>query len=198
MKKMLCILFLLTCSINAMVISETYEYSVILDNNDTLLVTGGGAESIIANGNSEITIQNTAEYEFGVGGIASISISGNSMLGVLGGDINDFNIYSYSTATLSGGSINKIFSYQDAYSPNQVHQPHIEIKCREYDDSIANLITGVWDVDNDGDGSYDTFSIELKNQTGYDPVIENIKFTIVPEPCSLVLLGLGGLLIRKK
>ncbi len=199
MKKMMLFMFLMfTCSLNAMVISDTYEYGVSLYNNDTLLVTGGGADEIDAHNHSIIEVENTAHLQIDVGGIETITLDDYSQLFFDGGEMNSLYIEDYSTATLSGGSINKIFSYQDAYSPNQVHQPHIEIICREYDDSVANLITGVWDVDNDGDGSYDTFSIELKNQSGYDPVIDNIKFTIVPEPCSLMLLSLGGLILRKK
>ncbi len=197
-KMMLFMLLLFAYSVNAMVISDTYEYGVSLYNNDSLLVTGGGADSINAYDYATINIENTLPLQIDVGGIVDITLNYNSKLTMEGGEVEIIDLFEYSTATLSGGSIHKIFSYQDAYSPNQVHQPHIEIICREYDDSVANLITGIWDVDNDGNGFYDTFSIELKNQSGYDPVIDNIKFTIVPEPCSLVLLGLGGLLIRRK
>ncbi len=199
MKKMLCILLLLAGITNAAAyaISDSYEYEVSLYGNDSIEVTGGGADHIEAFNYATINIIDTAPLQANIGGIEAITLNDNTTLSVLGGYIDRLYLEEYSKATLSGGSINKIFSYQDAYSPNQVYQPHIEIICREYDDSVANLITGIWDVDNDGDGSYDTFSIELKNQTGYDPVIDNIKFTIVPEPCSLVLLGLGGLLIRR-
>jgi len=56
-------------------------------------------------------------------------------------------------------------------------------------DLTGNLLTGNW---LDGSG----FSVTLLDQTGYDPVYSNINF--VPEPATLALFGLGGLLLRKK
>ena len=40
------------------------------------------------------------------------------------------------------------------------------------------------------------FSIQLIDVAGYTPTINNITF--IPEPASLVLIGLGGLLIRRR
>ena len=60
-------------------------------------------------------------------------------------------------------------------------------------DSIVlegNLLTGNW-LGNKG-----SFSIILDDQNGYDSVYSNINF--IPEPMSLALLGLGGLLLRRK
>ncbi len=200
MEKMLCLLLLFACFANAAayVISDgEYRNGVtLIENNDSLLVAGGGAYRIDAQNFSTIEIQNTAPLQVNVGGIASILLNDSSVLEVSGGEIGNLRIYSIASATLSGGSISKIFSYQNLNLPNPL-PPHIEIICREYT-ANSSLVTGVWDVDNDGNGSYDTFSINLENQSGYDPVLDNIKFTIVPEPISLVLLGVGGLIVRRK
>jgi len=53
-----------------------------------------------------------------------------------------------------------------------------------------NVLTGLW-------GNGDPFSIHLPNITGYSPAIENIQFQLIPEPTSLLLLSLGGLLLRR-
>jgi hypothetical protein len=55
----------------------------------------------------------------------------------------------------------------------------------------SNMLTGLWVDDS-------AFSIQLVDQTGYDPVIDNIAFTVIPEPATLLLFGLGGLLLRRK
>ena len=200
MKKMLCLILMFAGFANAAayVISDGYHFgTTYIENSDSLLVTGGGLDFINASDYGLIVVQNTAPYEPDKGGIGAIDLYGWSSLEIYGGEINNLHINGNSTASLYGGSIEDIYSYQNAYSQN-VWTPHIEIICRDYDDTIANLVTGTWDVDNDGDGFYDTFSIELKNQDGYDPVIDNIKFTIIPEPCSLILLGLGGFLVKRR
>ena len=199
MKKMLCLLLLLAGFANAaayVISNGDYDHGTIdLDNYDSLLVTGGGAYRVSANDYSSIVVQDTAPLQVDVGGIASIYLNDRCTLEISGGEVGSLHFYSYAIATLSGGSINKIFSFQSAYLDGSIWNPHIVIDCREhYLD--GNLLTGVWDIDNDGDGEYDTFSIELKNQAGYSPVIDNIRF--IPEPCSFVLLGLGGLIIRRK
>jgi hypothetical protein len=53
------------------------------------------------------------------------------------------------------------------------------------------MLTGTWQ-------DYSTFNIHLLDRQGYSPVMENIQFTIIPEPVSLMLLAVGGMLIRKR
>jgi hypothetical protein len=77
-------------------------------------------------------------------------------------------------------------------SQELVPDPHIEIVALDWDwDDITNVLTGTW-------ADFSTFDILLVDRDGYDPVIENITFTIVPEPASLLLIAAGGLLIRRR
>jgi len=118
-------------------------------------------------------------------------------LDFFGGAVHTLSLGNYATATLSGGLIVEIWSTQKAWKwagdpPQYVPDPHIEIVCDvdsvKYD-ATANILTGDW-----LDGS--SFSIQLIDVEGYSPTIENIFFT--PEPASLLLLGAGGLLLRRK
>ena len=109
------------------------------------------------------------------------------------------NIGNNATAKLSGGKIVEIYSNQSAWKlagdpPVSVWNPHITIV---YSGALpvlnltSHVLTGLW-----GNGT--NFSIYLPNITGYSPAIDNIKFTIIPEPASLILLAVVGLLVRKR
>jgi len=66
---------------------------------------------------------------------------------------------------------------------------------RDYVFNPATMrITGTWE-------DYTTFNIKLLDQSSdprYDPAIDNIKFTLVPEPVTMVLFAFGGLLLHRK
>lgn len=172
-------------------ISDSFYYGTFTrTGDDSLLVTGAGATAIYAQNYSYIEVQNTAPLQENFGGIYTIDLNNYSDLNFLDGAIGALNLYGDATATLSGGSVGYISSYQDATS-TRIENGHITFICDV--DSVnltGNLLTGDWLV---GKGS---FSITLQNQSGYDSVYSNIQF--IPEPATLSLLGLGGLLIRRK
>jgi len=118
-----------------------------------------------------------------------LNLDDSSSLIVAGGEIVGIGIYDDATAVLRGGQIQYLYSYQYVGWGNN-YVPHIEIVCDV--DSVnynttTNVLTGNW-----LDGS--SFNIQLRDQTGYDPAIENIFFT--PEPVTLLLFGFGGLVVR--
>jgi hypothetical protein len=158
-----------------------------LQNSDTLLMTGGGIDSLTLTDGTAATIQGTAPLEEFFGGIWTLNVAGYSYLDFSGGEIHNLTLGSYGTATLSGGLIEELYSYQ-VVAPD----PHIEIICRDHSwDAPTNILTGTWE-------DYTTFNIRLFNQTPYTPVIDNIKFTIIPEPFSLLLLAAGGTLLARR
>ena len=181
-----------------------YEGGVIWTNNDPpLIVDGGGANTIELYDNGRLEVHSTSKpLDLLGGGVYDISRLNDGTLLYLNGVTNSIRLAGNATAVLKGGSINFIVSLQNVGyifvgydgqgKPVFERDKHIEmvVKTHIYDSDIQ-MLTGTW-------ANNDTFEIKLLDQPGYDPVIDNIKFTIIPEPTTLLLLTLGGLLIRPR
>ena len=166
-------------------ISDTYVGGIFQLNSESLLITGAGADDIEARGESYVEVQNTLPLQDFVGGINGLDLTDASTMNFYDGEMNLFRIMNDATVTFSGGRIDYINSYQDSD-----FFKHITFVCDiDTIDVTGNILTGDW-----LDGS--SFSVTLSDQTGYDTVYSNINF--VPEPATLALLGIGGLLLRKK
>lgn len=169
------------------IISDTYKNEVALENEESLLVIGEGAHRIDAYNYSHIQVIDTSPLQMHHGGIGFLNLNDNSTLIYQGGQTGELNLYDDATAVLQGGSILYIGSFQ-----NVSGAAHIEIICQEFNhNETTNLLTGTW-VDNT------EFSIQLVDIPDYTPAIDNIAFTIIPEPVSLLLLGMGGVLLKLK
>jgi hypothetical protein len=164
--------------------------------NPPLIVEGGGANVIEVRNNGRLEVRLTSipvGGDFHTGGIRDIYLFNTSHLDYFGGITEEITIASNATATLKGGQIDYITSLQTVGWVNwEPVGQHIEMEVRDHSyNSTTNILTGHW-------ADYTTFSIQLLNQSDYDNVIDNIKFTIIPEPAMLLLFGLGGLLLRCK
>ncbi len=167
-------------------ISDAYYHGVLtLVNSESLLVTGAGADTIEANGESYIEVQNTSPLEQNVGGIYDLNLDDFSTMNYYDGETGLFDIRGDAIATFSGGRIDYIRSFQDSDLTKHI----TFIADLDSIDLTGSLLTGNWLDDS-------SFSITLLDQTGYDPVYSNINF--VPEPATIALFGLGGLLLRKR
>jgi hypothetical protein len=115
-------------------------------------------------------------------------MTNHSQLYFSGGQVSQLDTGNYATLLLSGGRIDQLRGF---YTSADVS--HITIVCDTYQlaytGSLVTNISGTW-----RNGS--EFDIDLKNQSGYTSVFSNI--TIIPEPTTLLLLGVGGLLLRRK
>lgn len=170
-----------------------------LDDNESLLMTGGQLYHLTLNDYSTARIEGTdpliSEYN---GGIWLLRIGAYNHLEFLGGEVHRFAIGSDSRAVFSGGRIDQIYSQQNvgmrlvdgSDPPVYVPDPHITIDCRGWEHDIdTNILTGTW-------FDFTTFEIQLIDVAGYDPAIENIQF--IPEPMSLILMGIGAIALRRR
>ena len=197
-----------------------YTGGITLDDSDTLLMTGGTCVQLVMQNISIATIEDTAPLgeNSSDGGIWSLS-GGGQELNILGGEIRkietsvdlitnisggyikELTVKSRSFTNISGGQIDLLISEQtvpwgwvgvEPEPREYVPFPYVNIICRSNSwDETTNILTGVWE-------DYSTFNIQLEDVDGFDKAIDNIEFTIVPEPVSLVLLGLGGLIIKTR
>jgi hypothetical protein len=164
----------------------------------TLVVNGGGADEIWARNSSRLKVLSTSSpLGLEVGGLMDIKMDNFSYLEYSGGLTQELWMYKNAIANLYGGRIDGISSVQ--YTVTTGADPHINIYCQEgwswiLDGTQKKVgITGLW-LDNT------TFNIHFTangESHGYDPVWTNIN-VITPEPATLFLLGIGGLLIRRK
>ena len=175
---------------NGGVISDYVGYA---ETSSGLLqvIDRGGAEVIEIWGSARIEVWSTSPLGW-LGGIYDLVLGNNSHLDYYGGQTDEITIGHQATAILKGGSINGITSMQRTTSVGA--DPHIKLYCQKdswswIDGNRMLGIEGLW-----LDGT--PFYIEFQNHSNYDPVYTNIE--IMPEPATVLLLGLSGLLLRRK
>jgi hypothetical protein len=157
----------------------------ILGDYDTLLMTGGEGENLSLSGWSTATIEDTnpiiGEMD---GGIWKVSTHSYSELTINGGEINDLDCYSESLAFIFGGDISG-----DLTVYNLTSWVHIYGYGFNNDPFGGSPLTGFW-------ADATPFSINLVDSTisTYDQIV----FHEIPEPASILLFGLGVLMLRRK
>lgn len=196
--------------------------------NSTVTMTGGRVDYMFtANGNSTVTMSNVTvgfvlsvggdatltmeggevKFDFEAGGNANVTISGgaigtapdgghlmasdNAVITISGGSPSGFGARDNATIFLDGsgfevtaGGITTSLSYGDKLSD------FVQFPNNGNSDYYRGIITGTL-----ADGSALNESFAIANTGEYAGTADII---IIPEPCSLVLLTLGGLVIRRR
>lgn len=168
------------------------DYAGFAETSSGLLqvIESGGAERINIRNSAQIEVWSTSSLGW-LGGIYDLVLYNNSHLDYYGGETDEITIRNNATAVLKGGSINGITSMQRTTSVGV--DPHIMLYCQKdswswIDGNRMLGIEGLW-----LDGT--PFYIEFQNHPDFDPVYTNIE--IMPEPATLILLGLGALFMKK-
>jgi hypothetical protein len=209
-------------------ISDTYYDGILTLNSKSLQVMGTGVKEIVAYGTSYIEVQNTLPLQTGVGGIESVKLYNNSSMTLSGGEVSGIDLKNSATLSvldgkvlgtiyatgdniinIAGGATDKIYAngstkvtlsggnigtMQIGLNISSTSPPTYIVMCdlyslnRTYINGVLSGITGNW---LDGSG----FDIEVGSRIG-NPTSDYIQF--VPEPATLTLLGVGGLMLRKR
>lgn len=166
-----------------------YVSSIWAENNDKLIIAGGNATTLDAWNSSRIEIYSTSlplSYT-DKRGVYDIHLHDRSTLLFSGGATESLVVKANAVALLTGGSINVITIYRRPQDSCLV-----TINCRpgwEWNASPTGpIIKGLWK-------NGDPFEIELYNLGSPWPPTANFV-NIIPEPATLLLLSIGGLLIR--
>ena len=171
-----------------------YGGHVKVENGSVLTVNGGGASDIDLFDTSSLTVLSTSEpYIDFQSGISWIVPSDNSTLMVSGGITNYIYVKKDATVFIDGGNINLIRSIQKPSLGKT-----ITIDC-QYDswDWIYNGedVVGIYGKWHNGDD----FSIGFLNDTtAYVFPDTWTHVEVIPEPTSMLMLGLGSLLLKRR
>jgi hypothetical protein len=179
---------------------------------------------IVASNMSYVEVQNTLPLQPHVGGIGSVSLKNTSSAKLVDGQIGSISMYNTSTLDIFGGEIltslyvgtvGGTINVSDGYISNfRVSGSCLATLTGGQIDNLVvlNILPGlsinfVCDLDSlnltyDGSGNLIHAEGNWMNGLGFDTNInvgihdEYIHF--IPEPATLLLLAIGGLLIRRK
>lgn len=159
-----------------------------------LVVDGGGALEISVRDYGRLIIKSTSKpLNMDGGGVYDILLFDNAQLEYLNGVTEFIRVTQNNAVELKGGSVNSIKTMRYAASGNENIFIHAFQDSWSWIDGDRNKgIQGYWLAD----GKY--FRIEFFNDDvfGTDPVWMSVK--VIPEPATFLLIGIGGLLLRKR
>lgn len=169
--------------------TDEYAFSPWLEGEEKLIVGGGDATTIDTWDSSRLEVYSTSlplSYT-GNRGVYDIHLHDDSSLLFTGGATESITVKTNALAELRGGVINYLTIYNLGSMTSSA-----TIYCQEGYQMDATGISGLWE-----DGT--AFDIQFDNVgSPFPPTANFVNVEIVPEPATLAMLGLGGLLLRRK
>ena len=156
--------------------SEGFEGEIEMINGATADITGGEIGFILSYDNCGLNIYDNSIIDL-------VKPFDTSSVYVYGGEINTIFTLGSSITNIYGSALNEISAIDSSTVNLFVESYQLDPTGGAYYDG---LLTGTWL------NSSDNFSIELVG----DETINHLNF--VPEPATMLLLGLGGLMLRRR
>ncbi len=197
------------CSVN--ILGGTITHEARFDDDSVVTISGGNINSLDINDNADVDISggifnSTYSIYLGLSGnhTGDINISGGQFDGIVygngygtfaisGGEFNDIVSFTYSTqGTITGGTFLGDEIHIGDSARVTIHGSDFEVNGvpisygTVYSGSREGQLTGILA---DGTG----LNIPLRNTQN-----ASLTFVLIPEPTTLLLLGLGGLMMRRK
>lgn len=166
----------------------------------SLNMTGGTINSLLRGwGNSTITISGGSIYDFYTLDNSTATMTGGMVQGTLAAGFN-------SIITMSGGSFGKTMAYYNGIINLVGTDFKVDGTPLSYGDKLSNFAT-FYPIIPDGQGYYtNCYSGTITGRLADGSYLNNTfiidatgtaNIYVVPEPATLLLLGLGGLVLRK-
>ena len=177
---------------NGFLTEGEYGWLVTWRSYDPPLIVDGGAYEISVRDNGRLIVKSTSKplsAYHPVGGVYDILLYNTSQLLYLDGVTEYIRVGQNATAVLKGGSINCIKTMRYPVSDEANVFIYAQDGWSWINDDPWVGIQGNWK-----DGT--PFNIQFINDFDYGPVWQNIQ--VIPEPATLMLFGIGGILLRRK
>lgn len=183
------------------VVDGAEVYELYFHNNSTLTMTGGNIDLVKGWENSTLDISGGWMSDFHAYGNSIVTISGGTIDDELAGAFN-------STVTMSGGSFGRIRAYYDGIIYLVGSGFEADGQPLSYGDKLSDFGTYYSTIPWDGGGWIEGYYSGVITGTLADGTYINNNFYvdasdpadiyIIPEPATVLLLGLGGLLFRRR
>jgi hypothetical protein len=173
---------------------------LLTDDISTANISGGSMSSLVAEGSSIVNMSG--------GSMSSLDAYESSTVHIAGGSMYVLKVYGSSTADISGGSV---YSQLDASNSSTVNisggSVHIldayhssTVIFNGYDFVLGNGLS--WDIDGKTILGTGILTGKWFDDTSFEIPIGNHYSTAtimaIPEPATLLLLGLGALMLRRR
>ncbi len=180
-------------------------------NSNTVTISGGSVNSLTAYESSTVTISGGS---VGSGPYDYLAAANSSTVTISGGSVSAVHANQSSTVTISGGSVSALYTYDSSTVTISGGTIGTDLRLNDSVEllicgsdfaidgisfgygSISSMLGGVY-----SDEAYRTLTGTLVDGSSIDNqfrIGNTAQIVLIPEPTTLLLLGLGGLMLGRK